>query len=84
MRATYLDNIQISTDEGIKNYKKGIFYSCVFIGVSYLIFKLLPSIYLLSMFPIFISIIGNIFLYKKNESHNRFYFIQFLLKSNLQ
>lgn len=66
MRATYLDNIQISTNEGIKNYKKGIFYSFVFIGVSYLIFKLLPSIYLLSMFPIFISIIGNIFLYKKN------------------
>ena len=28
MRATYLDNIQISTDEGIKNYKRNILLMC--------------------------------------------------------
>lgn len=64
MRASYLDNIQISTGEGINNYKRGVLFSTFFISVSYTIFKLLPSIYLLSLLPLLISLIGNIFLYK--------------------
>ncbi len=66
MRASYLDNIQISTEEGINNYKKGILFSMFFILVSYTIFKILPSIYLLSLLPLLISLIGNLFLYKSN------------------
>ena len=66
MRASYLDNIQISTEEGINNYKKGILFSIFFILVSYTIFKILPSIYLLSLLPLLISLIGNLFLYKSN------------------
>ena len=64
MRASYLDNIQISTEEGINNYKKGVLFSIFFILVSYTIFKILPSIYLLSLLPLLISLIGNLFLYK--------------------
>lgn len=61
MRASYLDTIQLDTEKGLSNYKKGIFLSLIFILFSYPFFNLFPSIYLLSLFPLLASIIGNTF-----------------------
>ena len=61
MRASYLDTIQLETEKGLSNYKKGIFLSLIFILFSYPFFSLFPSIYLLSFLPLLASIIGSTF-----------------------
>jgi len=61
MRASYLDTIQLETEDGLNNYKKGIIISLIFLICTYPLFKIFPSIYLLSFLPLLIATTGNTF-----------------------
>ena len=61
MRASYLDTIQLDTEKGLSNYKKGIFLSLIFILFSYPFFSLFRQFIYYHFYPYWLQLLVILF-----------------------